>query len=149
MPPPMSDETVLLREAIRQVLSRATEPLYTDQIHSSHAVSSLGLAPERTTAELMVMFRAKHERVDRIRSPNGRCLWAYFDPRVCTPLERQPRKPVVVAPAADKLEFNPIEADELDLGGPIPPSANVQVPPGVKAIAISIGGVSLRIELTA
>ena len=151
----ITDETILLREAIEQVLREAARPMTSVQIHEAAAVRELGVSVKRVSHALreLWMLRRKPFPLGRVDAPTVRPKWEYYHMDVCNPLAYRTRKPVEVNDVNSEpqvqepeFQFNALELGENEL---TPPAAQVQVPPGVKNITLSVGGVTIRIELNA
>lgn len=153
MPTLLKDETILVREAIREVLEKATQPVTSIQIASSYAVSSLGLELVQITNALYQLMNRKRPLfpIARIRyGGKGHAQWAYYNPEVCQPLvvRTAAPKPQVEEPVEEpqvnavnsEFTFNPVELTEQ--------APKVTLPPTVKGITLIIDGVVIKIELT-
>lgn len=150
----ISDDTALLRLAIKEVLDQATEPLTSAQVASSPAVHWLGIG-ERTAIELANIYNMKAPpfRVKRIPSNVKGVKWQYFNPDVVKlaytpaepPREAPPQEPVnTVKP--QEFKFNP-----LDFLNPMAESAVETVKPAprstVKSITVTVEGITVKIDL--
>lgn len=153
---PITDETILLRDAIKEVLDKANEPLSPDAIAEHSAVFGLGLPKARVSRELRAMYEVQKKPWPLLRIPSsspGRSQWDYFNPNVVPLVARGPDRrqepdpmPVnSVNPPA--FEFNPVEFAAEPPAAP-QGDASVAVPAGVKSITLTVSGVTVRIELT-
>lgn len=145
-----SDESILLREVITEVLAGATEPLTNQEIHDDHRVRVLGLTADRVSRELSHMIRiaATKPKVSRVPSAKGLCKWAYFNPKVVK-LAYAPSKPATPEPAASvndvkspapEFHFDPVS---FALAAPEVPAA-----PTVKSITVTVAGITVKIDIT-
>lgn len=162
-----SDKTVLLREALRTVLDKATAPMNAAEVNSYSEISRLGTFPHETAIELAHLWARKKSLfpIARIAGPKG---YEYFNPEVVKlsypplpkPGERVNSVKPPIPPVRPEFEFNPVEFeaqaspahDPVDqvaetIDEPAEP-ANVVVPAGVKCITISVGGVTIRVEMS-
>lgn len=153
----MSDETSLLRDAIGEVLSRATAPMSSVEIYDDAAVRTLGITTYRVSRELKALYKRQKQvfPLKRIPHHTGKSKWAYFNPRVVK-LAYTPAEPPREAPAQgpvngvkpeftfDPIDFAPpaVTAEIADQPEPAPEPRST-----VKSITVSVSGISIKIDL--
>lgn len=150
----MSEDTALLRIAIKDALDKATEPLSSAQVAQDPAVQQMGLG-ERTAIELANMYNMKAPPFPLKRIPSNvkGSRWQYFNPDVVqlayTPAEPQraaPPLPPVNGVKLPEFAFNPVDfhppapAEAVEL--PSPPADTV-----VKSITVTVAGITVKIDL--
>lgn len=150
-----SDRTVLLREAIKNVLDNATEPMTAVEINEKQEVFELGLGSTAVSMELSALYNVANKPwpIKRIPAePGKRSKWVYFNPKVVklaykekAPVNtvKSEDAPAVVSPVPE-FQFNPVEFVPEAAAAP---EVNVPVPAGVKSITLSVAGVTIKIEL--
>lgn len=158
----ISDETTLLRDAIQEVLAGATAPMTSQELYESDPVRSLGVDPNRVSRELKTLYEllVKPFPLKRVPNSQGRCMWAYFNPKVVK-LAYTPAEPPRPAPeqgpvndvksAEPEFHFNPVEflhpspvaSATEDVAEPKVPEPTSKV----KSITVSVAGVSIKIDL--
>ena len=157
-PRTLKDETRVLREAITQVLMRATRPMTSSELASAAEVAATGIPKHKAALCVAHMYRLKSGLV--LHRIDNDVPGKYYVPSILpdkllkgVPFSEEgtkrvaaPVNPVKSGPAAKVFEF---DADKFELQAV--PAANVdvpvQVPAGVKCITLSVGGVSIKIEL--
>lgn len=157
------DHTLLVRYGIAEALSSATQPMTLPQIAAHPAVASLGVSNTLVSNTIVGMFKnrqLRHTIAKTIATGGERnTRWAYYDPRITAvaakvaaaakPAEKPAEKPAIVTGSACDFTFNPVEFDTPPTHPPTQGAdASFEVPKNAKAVTISIGGVTVRIDLT-
>lgn len=153
-----SGETRILRAAITKVLMRATAPMPADEIARSPEVAATGLPRHKASLCVAHMYRLKNTgpTLHRIEFDDTRPAKYYlpgvlsaslmggkaFDDGKSMATRKKPAPVNNVKPEPQEFTFNPVE---LEAATPI--DVPVSVPPGVKCITLTVGGVSIKIEL--
>lgn len=148
----LQDETILLREAIEQVLARAANPMTSVQISEAYEVNSLGLGTRRVTGALGELYKRKRKLfpLARVATASGHTQWEYYNPTVCP-------DPLAVAKAPPKppieltgLTEPPVRPPAMEFKGipDVDPEPSINLPPEVQAVTISVGSITIRIDLT-
>lgn len=154
----LTDETALLREAIKEALGNATEPMTSTQVADTPVVMELGLSSNRVSRELKAMHQKKKSSWPIKRIPSaapGHNTWEYFNPDVVKLVARAPDRRQAADPAPvngvnppPAFEFNPVEFEQAAVADAATgPEVNVPVPPGVKSITMTVAGVTIKIDL--
>lgn len=149
----ISDETVLIRDAIKVALDTATEPLTSDEVARHPEVQSLGLPHDMVSRELKALYDKSKKAWPLLRIPSskpGRNKWEYFNPRVVKLAHKEKAAPAPVNDVKSEpvpvpeFTFNPVEFVPEPVAAP---DVSVPVPAGVKSVTLSVAGVTIKIEL--
>lgn len=134
----ITSETMLLREAIKDALEHATEPLSSAQIAQHEDIVALGVSTNRVSQELTSLFQRRRPLfpLSRVVGGQGRPAYGYFIPR--------PESPPEVNDGNSDFQFNPVEFNPVEFAQ----DEQRVVLPTAKQITLEVGGVVIRIELT-
>lgn len=147
----LKDETIILRDAIKDVLDSASEPLTTTAIAQHPAVSCLGLPENIVCGHVQRLYARKRKVFPLARVPHhgsGRATYAYYNPTVVQPYDYAQLEVNDVnseEPEAPGFSFDPLELGEVQMS---PPDAEPRVRlPAAKRITLEVSGVTIHIEL--
>lgn len=126
-----SSERRLLRAAIEIALSEADQPITANEVALHPEVAALEQRAEQISQQLYLMYHSTrgYQQVGRVPyHGKGSSRWAYFD-------KSKPEKvnDVYSDPAVEDFQFNPVELAEAG---------------EAKAVTLTVGGVTIRIELS-
>lgn len=168
--------TAILREAIEEVLLSASAPLTAMEIAQAPSVAALGVSEQNVQSALYTMHQNPHLcafKMVRVQASRGdtSAWWEYYNPDVLTTLPKRSDAPRATRrkkparrradraslPAAQpgEFKFNPEEflqdiPESARQVGPFPVepgSAPVAPERKPRAMSISVGGVTVRIEM--
>lgn len=152
----MTEKTQLIRTALESVLMDATRPMGATELYQHPDIAALGVSDKDVSNQLFQISKVKDKpfQLRRVFLPaaGSSQKWGYYIQGVVPVVEdRRPEKPKPADPPApvsgapEDFTFNPVEFAPVC---PEPGDAKVTVPPGVKCITLTVGGVGIRIELT-
>lgn len=156
MPNIMTEKNELLRTAIHVALLDAKQPMSSRDLANHPDVRVLGLDMKAVSNQLYQLCEIKKKpfpiRRTFMTAASSPQKWGYYLGGVTPVIENAPPEkpkpadpPAPVSGAPEDFTFNPVEFAPVR---PEPGDAKVTVPPGVKCITLTVGGVGIRIELT-
>lgn len=157
----IKERTQLVRMAIADILREAVKPLAGEDMEKHQAARCIEANGRELAARAreLCALKAPPFPIDSVLLTPGKR--GFFDPtRVAVdrtagakrrkPRRRKPEPSKIVATSESDFTFNPIPAawDPDGMPEERPAQPTVQLPANAKSISLSVGGVTIRIELT-
>jgi hypothetical protein len=160
----LSDRFANIRAALELVFESATVPLTAGAIAEHSIMATEGFTASEVSSALSRLLKLDHPPfpLNRILVGVGNNRWAWYNPSVIPQLEDKPRTPPPPPDGATVVKEWSATGSTITQAAPPPPpdfkfdplpfsreqaQPTVDVPPGVKSITVSVGKVSIRIEL--